>query len=748
MLYCANFNVKPKQYEEHLEKKLAELYGLAEQGEYFAIDADDNPYLERQFRGEMAAFRARGEGQHADHSELNKENVLEQMAYHFSEVHHEEYKYLVAWFQQMEYPKEVTALLLQETLSKVYEKDLIDGEEKTYVRKREQGKSIANHMSLNGTTVPEIIANVQDAQKFADVYFKALEVLKAQCRDGSGLTLEGVDTFDMGCWIKFDSEYSNPQGYHDNVQKLQALVANTPWCTKSLAGSQLMCGDFYVFVDNGDEETRLDPQPHIAVRLSGSTIGEVRGILAGQEIEAKYLPVAEDFLVNNSSILGGRDWLEDMKLNKRYIAYSHAILHGTFQIESLQDMIDDLGKKTRQYGENSNKARLRIDLPFLRPFLANHFQVSEEHINFEEMEKHSGKWIKAFDATHEILAEYEKVLGGQFNERHVWQLVKTMGHAVSFGDCNTSLTEARKILLQGLWGVRREIARYFKVPEREVVLGDLDLADRKTYGTCIVFGDVFDSKERRIQGDMARYIKHFERKTIEHFARNRHPSKTLKYVVGNLSVEHGLTTSFPLLAFCFGDFKVKGDNFQGAVNLKEVHGCLSLDAAKILNLGALKTAKGGVFVNRSFVRNLGSLENVEGPVEFVKSQVLNLFNLVTLPGPLSVINTRMPHELKLKEVGGDIRVRGNLDAPNLVKAKTITILGSLTISPLLEADMIRFNCSEYSVADYLAFRRRVKPKKEVAPEPEPLTFFELVAKILEAFFAWLKRIFFGGIASR
>ena len=747
MLYCANFDVKPKEYEKHLEKKLAELYELAKQSEYFVIEAKDNRYLERQFKGEMAAFRARGEGDRADYSERNKESVLERMARHYSEVHHEEYKYLAAWFLQMEYPKEVVALLLHETLSKIYEKDIIDGEEKTYVRKREQGKSIANHMSLNCTTVPEIIANVQGAQRFADVYFEALEVLIAQCRSGNGLTLEGVNTFGMGKWLKFDSWHSNQQEFHSNVQKLKALVVNTPWCTAYLAGSQLMCGDFYVFVDNGNEETRIDPQPHIAVRLDGSSIGEVRGILEGQEIENEYLPIAEDFLVNNSSILGGRYWLEDMQLNKRYIAYSHAILQGIFEIENLQEMIDDLGKYTRQYGENSNKARLRLDLPFLKPLLADHFKVPVEHIDLDEMEKHSGRWIKAFDARHEVLAENEKVTGGQFNESHVWQLVKTMGAAVSFGDCNTALTEARKTLMESLQGVKREIARYFRVSRREVLFGDLDLADRKTYGTHIVFGNVTDSREKRIQGDMARYIRLYERETIEHFARKRHPSKTLKYVVGNVNLEHGLTTSFPLLTFCFGDFNVIGNKFQDALNLREVHGRLSLDGAKI-SLSPLKTVKGGVFVNRSFVRNLGGLENVEGPVEFVKSQVLNLFNLITLPGSLSVINTLMPHNLRLKEVGGDIFVRGNLDVPSLMRVRRIAAFGGLTISPLLEAEVIRFHYKDYSVAEYLALRKKAKRKKEAEPEPEPLTLIGLIAKMFKAFVAWIGRIIFGETASR
>ena len=726
LLYCANFNAKPKQLEEHLDKKLAELYALAEQDHYFTIDASDNSYLERHFQGEMAALRSRGEGQNADYSEQNKKHTLGQMARYFSGIHKSEYSHLTEWFQETGCQKEIIALLLQETLSKVYGKDTVDGEEKTYVRKREQGKTIASHMALNAMTVPEIITGTQGALKFADVYFKALEILKEQCQGGSGVVLEGVNTFGMGNWLKFDSQYANPQGYHANVQKLQALVANTPWCTKYLAGSQLSQGDFYVFVDNGDEEKCFAPQPHIAVRLSGATIGEVRGILPGQEIESEYLQVAEDFLVNNKSISGGRTWLEDTALNRRYVAYNQAILDGTFRTEQIEDMLEDLGKTTRI---NSNRVALRSNLPLLKPLLSSYFKVPEDHINLDEMQKYPRKWIRSFDALHAVKAEHEKVTGGHFASRHVWPLVKTLGYAVSLGDCNSTLMEARQKLMLSLPDVKKKIADYFKVPAREVYFGNLDLADRQTYGVYIVFGDVTDSRNSRTQGDQSKYI--------EHFASHRHPAKTVKYIVGNVNIEYGLTKTFPQLLFCFGDFKVKGDNFQGAPHLKEVHGYLALNTTRVNNLSALKTAREGVFVKSSFIRNLGSLQTVEGPVELERSQINNLHNLITLPASLSIINTRMPHNLKLREVGGDITVKGYLDAPNLRQARKITSSGSLQISPDLKADVIVFNYREFSVAKYLVFRRK-RLRNHDAGAPEHLTFAGMLAEKLSALAARFK----------
>ena len=198
-----------------------------------------------------------------------------------------------------------------------------------------------------------------------------------------------------------------------------------------------------------------------------------------------------------------------------------------------------------------------------------------------------------------------------------------------------------------------------------------------------------------------------------------------------MNIESGLTKTFPLLSLCFGDFKIKGGTFQGAPQLKEIHGCLTINAAKIRNISALKTAREGVSVKNSFVRTLGSLEKVEGPVEFERSQILNLFKLISVPDSFSVAICRMPHNLRLKEVGGEINVKGSLDAPNLRKAgKIITTYGILTISPALDAEVIRFGYKDYSVSEYLAFRRKRNTIKKTDDTPARGAFAQALVDLV------------------
>jgi len=98
----------------------------------------------------------------------------------------------------------------------------------------------------------------------------------------------------------------------------------------------------------------------------------------------------------------------------------------------------------------------------------------------------------------------------------------------------------------------------------------------------------------------------------------------------------------------------------------------------------------------------------------------------------------MPHNLRLKEVGGEINVKGSLDAPNLRKAgKILTTYGILTINPALDAEVIRFGYKDYSVAEYLAFRKARK-KKEAASAPGQVTLAEMLAEKLSALAAWLR----------
>jgi len=66
----------------------------------------------------------------------------------------------------------------------------------------------------------------------------------------------------------------------------------TGWCTEGYetAKGQLSGGDFYVYYTNDSNGNPI--QPRIAIRMEGDEIGEVRGILSGQEME----PILQEVL--------------------------------------------------------------------------------------------------------------------------------------------------------------------------------------------------------------------------------------------------------------------------------------------------------------------------------------------------------------------------------------------------------------------------------------------------------------------
>ena len=53
-IYCENFNISAKDLPKHLEQKKKELFDLADNAEYFKVDTENNPDLERQFQGAVA----------------------------------------------------------------------------------------------------------------------------------------------------------------------------------------------------------------------------------------------------------------------------------------------------------------------------------------------------------------------------------------------------------------------------------------------------------------------------------------------------------------------------------------------------------------------------------------------------------------------------------------------------------------------------------------------------------------------
>jgi hypothetical protein len=113
-----------------------------------------------------------------------------------------------------------------------------------------------------------------------------------------------------GTWLKFagDSRVTPDLDIELNASALSQIVQDTPWCTKSLAQSQLEGGDFYVFVTQDNQGTY---KSRIAIRMDGDEIGEVRGILDDQGLEPGMSSISEEFI--SEEFANGGDWLEGVR---------------------------------------------------------------------------------------------------------------------------------------------------------------------------------------------------------------------------------------------------------------------------------------------------------------------------------------------------------------------------------------------------------------------------------------------------
>lgn len=362
-------NNKEQVIKENIEKELNKLYNLDK--DTFKISLDSQSLI-REYESEIKALEQRGEKDKANYIRNNKTKALEELSNIYSEKLYEEYKHIVDFIKNANYEDAFKALMLRETLLKVYKKD----DTKVIVKQRKLNETIEGHMLLNEKVLNVIHNNLDTYENFKELYYAGVAEFNNVVRETSEITLKNVNTYGMGKWIKFDGRASDNKNYAENVLKLKTLVQDTPWCTKTLASSQLEQGDFYVFIDN-------DNKPHIAVKMNGNEIDEVRGIKNGnaQELEEEYRDVAISFLENNKDIKNGKNWLDKEEWNKRLIRYSKEIEDGTFNSEETPKLIEDLlhSDYRSHFGTNSNLEELK-KLPKIKKYLAEYYNCTEEKI--------------------------------------------------------------------------------------------------------------------------------------------------------------------------------------------------------------------------------------------------------------------------------------------------------------------------------------------------------------------------------
>lgn len=123
------------------------------------------------------------------------------------------------------------------------------------------------------------------SKKFGDLY--AAEMVR------SLESTQERSTGTAGLWKKYArGDMSQANALYESLQG-----KNTGWCTagKATAETQVQNGDFhvyYTYADKQEEDVGTPTEPRIAIRMSGNHIGEVRGVLGGQELE----PILADVL--------------------------------------------------------------------------------------------------------------------------------------------------------------------------------------------------------------------------------------------------------------------------------------------------------------------------------------------------------------------------------------------------------------------------------------------------------------------
>ena len=603
-------NNKEQVIKEDIKKELNRLYNLDK--EAFKISLDSQSLI-REYESELKALEQRGEKDKANYIRNNKINTLEELSNIYSEKLYEEYKHIVDFIKNANYEDAFKAIMLRETLLKVYKKD----DTKVIVKQRKLNETIEGHMLLNEKVLNVIYNNLDTYENFKELYYAGVAEFNNVVRETSEITLKNVNTYGMGKWIKFDGRASDSENYAENVLKLKTLVQDTPWCTKTLASSQLEQGDFYVFIDN-------DNKPHIAVKMNGNEIDEVRGIKNGnaQELEEEYRDVAISFLENNKDIKNGKNWLDKEEWNKRLIRYSKEIEDGTFNSEETPKLIEDLlhSDYRRHFNTNSNLEELK-KLPKIKKYLAEYYNCTEEEI-----------CVGDYIPKEETRCPYKIILGNLGNADFANSKITDLGKLKIIGE-NAFFTDSKITNLGKL----------------QIIGGDANFASSK----------ITDLGElQNIEGSA-----HFEYSKITNLGK-------LQSIGRSVNFRNSDVINLGKLQSIGGSVKFNDSKITNLGKLQTIGGCAFFNDSEVIDLGELQIIENSAYFSNSGVINLGKLQKIGEDAGFEYSKITNLGELQSIGGCAFFNDSEVIDLGELRSIGQSAYFR-NSDVINLGKLQKI-----------------------------------------------------------------------------
>jgi hypothetical protein len=605
---------KYETIKKDITSELQKLYEYADNAENFVIDYKDNKYLEKEFEGELEALKARGESEKAQYSLRNKERLLYEMAKKFSETQQAEYKHIVDFIRNTDYEDSFKYLMLNETLTKIYKQEKVNDDIETIISKRETHKSISGHMTLNEVVLDTIYNNLNGYNNFANLYYAGIAIFNNKISDKSTVNIEGLNTYGKGKWIKFNGRSSDPKNYIKNAQDLSALVQETQWCTKRLASTHLEQGDFYVFVDNNNK-------PHIAVKMNGNEIDEVRGLKNGsaQELEDDYRDVAIEFLSKNKDIKNGKEWLEKEEWNKRLVNWIKKVDDGTLIESDCKCLLEDLFSyyDFKRYGnKNSNQEMLL-------------FKLSENEIFLNYL-------MKYYNCSR------EDIYIGDLNARRLLG-TKIPSYVVVLGDIyvdSCSNLDTSKLRFIGGDAIFNA-CKIENISKFEKVGGNLE------FYRCSV-NNLDNLKE--VYGNLV-ITHYYEPNPMQNHLQS---FSNLEKVHGSLKLEWSNVTSIPKLKYIKGNLELKNNGLKTLESLEEVGKDISLIVSTLEEMPSLKYIGGNLGCgSKSELKRLQSLEYIGGDAICEASTVEELPNLKIIYGDAKFADSRIKKLSSLEYIKGE-----------------------------------------------------------------------------------------------
>ena len=228
-----------------------------------------------------------------------------------------------------------------------------------------------------------IYNNIEEIDEFVIFFFFAIDLFDKEKLASNKISLENVNTYGMGKWLKFEVRRSNEKKYLDSVEKCLSLVRDTPWqfFVEKNFKNDIRQGEFYIFVDN-------DEKPHIIVEVNFNIVYKVRWYTETQEEVEEYLDVLLSFLNKNEDVACVRRYLEEEKWNKRLLLYIKKNKKKTFRDEYIECLINDvfycntmkINQKYSSRDSRRNLEKLKNILYLIKDKIAKYYKCEENEI--------------------------------------------------------------------------------------------------------------------------------------------------------------------------------------------------------------------------------------------------------------------------------------------------------------------------------------------------------------------------------